>query len=71
MGHNKKASSRRDFLSLFMNKKNNDATGTIKMLTADGKLVEIDRAALDEAREKKKASNQDIYHWMNNPSKES
>lgn len=71
MGHNKKASSRRDFLSLFMNKKTTSSGDTIKMLTADGKLVEIDRAALDEAREKKKASNQDIYNWMNNPSKES
>ncbi|MGZ5221629.1 MAG: hypothetical protein ACXWC7_16190 [Chitinophagaceae bacterium] len=42
----------------------------VKMLTADGKLVEVDKAHLDEAI-KQKASNKDILQWMNNPSKNS
>ncbi|MCX6317552.1 MAG: hypothetical protein NTW29_09695 [Bacteroidetes bacterium] len=70
MGHNKKAASRRDFFSLLTNKKQASA-GTVKMLTADGKLVEIDRAVFEAAAKNKKASNKDIYDWMKNPSKES
>ncbi|HMU08447.1 MAG TPA: hypothetical protein PKC54_00455 [Ferruginibacter sp.] len=63
--------SRRWFLSLFTpgNKKIED-TGMVKMLTADGKLVEVERSVLDAAPERKKAANKDIYEWMNNPSKE-
>ena len=40
----------------------------VKMLTADGKLVEIDKAVLDAAN-KQKVNNQDILQWMKNPSK--
>lgn len=40
----------------------------VKMLTADGKLVEVDKTHLDEAI-KQKASNKEIIQWMNNPSK--
>ena len=40
------------------------------MLTADGKLVEIDKAVLDEAAKKQKSTNKEIFDWMKNPSKE-
>jgi len=35
---------------------------TVKMLTQDGKLVEIDMAALPP--KKKKATNQDVKNWI-------
>ena len=63
--------SRRWFLSLFTaadTKEQND--GKVKMLTADGKLVEIDKAVLEAASKKQKSSNKEIYDWMKNPSKE-
>jgi hypothetical protein len=40
----------------------------VKMLTADGKLVEVDKTVLDAA-EKQKVSNKEILAWMKNPSK--
>ncbi len=36
------------------------------MLTPDGKLVEVDKAMLEKARQGKKASNSDILQWMEN-----
>ena len=42
----------------------------VKMLTADGKLVEIEKSVLDAASTKQKASNKEIYKWMDNPSKD-
>jgi hypothetical protein len=63
--------SRRWFLSLFTSVDKKPAKpGMVKMLTADGKLVEIDKAVLDAASKKQKSSNKEIYDWMNNPSKE-
>jgi hypothetical protein len=59
--------SRRWFLSLFSNRQ--PVKEKVKMLTPDGKLVEIDKAMLEKARQGKKASNGDILHWMDNPSK--
>ena len=56
--------SRRSFFTSFMNSKKEK----VKMLTADGKLVEIDKAALDAAS-KQKVNNKEILQWMNNPSK--
>ncbi len=41
----------------------------VKMLTADGKLVEIPKAVLDACTSKKPSSNKEIYDWMDNPSK--
>ncbi len=41
----------------------------VKMLTADGKLVEIEKSVLEAATKKQKSSNKEIYNWMNNPSK--
>ncbi len=38
------------------------------MLTADGKLVEVDKDVLDAAS-KQKVNNQEILQWMKNPSK--
>jgi len=63
--------SRRWFLSLFTAADTKEQTeGKVKMLTADGKLVEIDKAVLEAASKKQKSSNKEIYDWMKNPSKE-
>ncbi len=73
MGDNKKTEdrSRRWFLSLFTAAdKKTSKPGMVKMLTADGKLVEIDKAVLEAASKKQKSSNKEIYDWMQNPSKE-
>lgn len=73
MGNNKKTTekSRRDFLSIFMaSDKKTKPTEMVKMLTADGKLVEVSKAMLDEVAKKQKSTNKEIYDWMNNPSKE-
>jgi hypothetical protein len=40
----------------------------VKMLTADGKLVEVDKSVLDAAA-KQKVNNKEILDWMRNPSK--
>jgi hypothetical protein len=42
----------------------------VKMLTADGKLVEIEKSLLDAVATRQKASNKEIYKWMENPSKD-
>jgi hypothetical protein len=73
MEKNKKTNikSRRWFLSLFTAADKKEAKpGMVKMLTADGKLVEIDKAVLEAASKKQKSSNKEIYDWMKNPSKE-
>ncbi|MBL7742549.1 MAG: hypothetical protein JNN00_03650 [Chitinophagaceae bacterium] len=75
MGNNKKPEnrSRRWFLSLFTSGNSNapaKTTEKVKMLTADGKLVEVDKSLLDQATKRFKASQKDIFNWMNNPSKE-
>lgn len=73
MEDNKKPedNSRRWFLSLFTATDKKEAKpGMIKMLTADGKLVEIDKTVLEAASKKRKSTNKEIYDWMQNPSKE-
>lgn len=73
MGNNKKPGnkSRRDFLSLFISADKKTAPAEmVKMLTADGKLVEVDKTVLDELTKKQRATNQQIFDWMKNPSKE-
>ena len=73
MGNNKKPEdkSRRGFLSMFIPADKKAAPSEmVKMLTADGKLVEISKAALVEATKKQKATNKEIYDWMKNPSKD-
>jgi hypothetical protein len=42
----------------------------VKMLTPDGKLVEVDKSVLEAASKKQKSTNKEIYDWMKNPSKE-
>jgi hypothetical protein len=56
--------SRRSFFTSFLNSKKEK----VKMLTADGKLVEVDKALFDAAN-KQKVNNKEILQWMNNPSK--
>ena len=64
MGNNKQPEnkSRRSFFSGLLKKEK------VKMLTADGKLVEVDKDVLDAAS-KQKVNNKEILQWMNNPSK--
>ena len=69
--------SRRWFLSFFLSgnddtstNKNPDKAEKIKMLTAEGKLVEVDKNILDKAIKNQKATNKEILTWMKNPSKE-
>lgn len=63
--------SRRWFLSLFSSAgKQSENPEMVKMLTADGKIVEINKSVLEQATQKKKSSNKEIYDWMKNPSKE-
>jgi hypothetical protein len=50
----------------FNRTKKNMATDTVKMLTQDGKLVEVDRKLLGPAG--KKISNTELQQWVkNNP----
>ncbi|MBI1342969.1 MAG: hypothetical protein GC171_08555 [Terrimonas sp.] len=69
MGNNKSENkSRRWFLTGGLTGKAKQEK--VKMLTADGQLVEIDKAVLDAIKTSQKATNKEIYDWMNNPSKE-
>jgi hypothetical protein len=73
MGNNKKTTdkSRRNFLSMFISsEKKTTPSEMVKMLTPDGKLVEVEKSVFEAATNKQKASNKDIYNWMQNPSKE-
>lgn len=71
MGDNKKPTdkSRRWFLTGGLLDTGNKKE-MVKMLTADGKIVEIEKSVLDAAAKNKKATNQEIYQWMDNPSKD-
>jgi hypothetical protein len=73
--NNQKDRDRRSFLSFLLSGKDNKSTEQnkpemVKMLTAEGKLVFVDKAVLDKAINRKKADNKDIFDWMNNPSKD-
>ncbi|HEX4875242.1 MAG TPA: hypothetical protein VFV31_01130 [Chitinophagaceae bacterium] len=73
MGNKKKPinSSRRKFFSLILSASENaEKPEMLKMLTPDGKLVEIDKKVFEAASKKQKASNKEIYDWMKNPSKD-
>lgn len=65
--NNHKSGNRRSFFSSLFSPQKEEK---VKMLTADGKLVEVDRSVFEQLTKGKKASNQEIYRWMNNPSKE-
>ncbi len=69
--NNNEHKSRRWFLSLFkLAEDDSPKNDKVKMLTADGKLVEVDKAVLDAASKKIRSTNKEIYAWMNNPSKD-
>ena len=73
MGDNEQQNnkSRRQFLSkLFSANKNESNPDMVKMLTADGKLVEVKRSIIEAASTKHKVTNKEILDWMDNPSKE-
>lgn len=73
MGNEKKPinKSRRKFFSLFLSATENaEKPEMLKMLTPDGKLVEVDKKVFEAAAKNQKASNKEIYDWMNNPSKD-
>ena len=76
MDNNTKQQSRKKFIGLsisaaallttfrFFNFKKKNKTGTVKMLTQDGKLVEVDIAALPS--KKKKITNKEMQNWIKN-----
>lgn len=73
MGDNNKkaAKSRRWFLSLLSPGDKKEANPEmVKMLTADGKVIEIKKSVLASITKNKKSSNKEIYDWMQNPSKD-
>jgi len=73
MGNDKKTNdnSRRGFISMFLpGEKKTGKPEMVKMLTPDGKLVEVEKSIVDAASTKKKVSNKEILEWMNNPSKD-
>ena len=65
--HKPQNNSRRNFFFSLLSK--NKKEETVKMLTADGKLVEVDKSVYELLTKKQKASNKDIYDWMENPCK--
>jgi hypothetical protein len=70
MGNNKNdQKSRRWFFSLFTGESKNKKPEMVKMLTADGKLVEVEKSLYEKASKKVNASRKDIFNWMENPSK--
>ena len=41
----------------------------VKMLTADGKLVEVDKSVIEKKAGSKKASDKEVYDWMDSKHK--
>ena len=41
-----------------------ESNNKIKMLTADGKLVEIDKSVIEKNKELKRASDKEVFDWM-------
>ena len=70
MGNNKKPQnkSRRWFISGGLLEPGQKKE-KVKMLTAEGRLIEVDKSIVDAVSTKLKATNQEIFHWMKNPSK--
>ena len=73
--NNQKDRDRRSFLSFLLSGKDNKATEQtkpemVKMLTADGKLVEVKKSIVDAATTRQKVNNKEILDWMQNPSKD-
>jgi hypothetical protein len=40
------------------------AMDKVKMLTPDGKLVEVDRSVIEKATGSKKATDKEVFEWM-------
>ena len=71
MGDTKKNQTRRGFLSVFFpSEKTTAKPEMVKMLTADGKLVEVEKSVFEAASTKQKVTNKEFLNWMDNPSKE-
>ena len=72
MGNTKKpaTTSRRSFFSNLFSSNDVNQPEKVKMLTADGKLVEVNKTAFEEAKKNIKTSNKEILTWMKNPSKD-
>ena len=62
-----KAGSRRQFFSALLTAK---PVEKVKLLTAEGKLVEVEKTLYDTLSAKQKVTNKEIYQWMKNPSKD-
>lgn len=60
--------SRRWFLTGGLSK-SKEPPQMVKMLTPDGKLVEIEKSVLDRATQRIPATHQAVFQWMQNPSK--
>lgn len=67
--NNSEKKSRRWFLSGGMAEEK-PPVEKVKMLTADGKLVEVDKKVYDAIANKQKVNNKEILDWMKNPSKD-
>jgi hypothetical protein len=67
--NNSEKKSRRWFLSGGMSEQKSPVE-KVKMLTADGKLVEVDKKVVDAIANRQKVNNKDILDWMKNPSKD-
>ncbi|OFY84943.1 MAG: hypothetical protein A3F72_18345 [Bacteroidetes bacterium RIFCSPLOWO2_12_FULL_35_15] len=52
-------------LSSFKKSSKNKNPEKIKMLTADGKLVEIDKSMIEKEITTSRASNKEVLEWMN------
>ena len=48
----------------FIKRPKTTKTETVKMLTPDGKLVEVDKSVIEKATGLKKASGKEVFEWM-------
>ncbi len=80
--NNKEKNNRRSFLKIILSagsaigllspgKSNTKSRSSdkVKMLTADGKLVEIEKSVLDKKVRSKRATNEEVFEWMNSKHK--
>ena len=49
-------------------KAKDSGTETVKMLTPDGKMVEVKKSAIEKNSENQVASNKEVMDWMNTKS---
>lgn len=78
----KQKNNRRDFLKLILStgtvtglvtplqtNSKIESNNKIKMLTADGKLVEVDKSVLEKNADLERASNKEVFEWMDSKHK--